>query len=131
MRPDDRTDGIDEALWVLEVFLEGAVYRFLERRGAAGNRHQLAAEDLHLGDVGVFFLDIHLAHVDLAGDAHQRTGGGEGHAVLPGAGLGDDFLLAHELGQQRLAQAVVDLVRTGVIEVFTLEVDLRTAEFFR
>ncbi|MNC35324.1 hypothetical protein D3C75_838040 [compost metagenome] len=78
----------------------------------------------------MFLLDVHLAHVDFAGNAHQRTGGGQRHAVLAGAGLGDHLALAHELGQQRLAQAVVDLVRAGVVEVLALEVDLRTAEFF-
>jgi hypothetical protein len=48
--------------------------------------------------------------------------------VLAGAGFGNHFLLAHELGQQRLAQAVVDLVGAGVVQVFALEVDLRAAQ---
>jgi hypothetical protein len=41
--------------------------------------------------------------------------------VLPGAGLGDHPGLADPLGQQRLAQHVVDLVRAGVVEVLALE----------
>jgi hypothetical protein len=41
-----------------------------------------------------------------------------------GAGLGDDPRLAHALGQQRLADRVVDLVRAGVVEVLALEPDL-------
>ena len=44
-----------------------------------------------------------------------------------GAGLGDDALLAHAPRQQDLADAVVDLVRAGVIELFALEVNLRAA----
>jgi len=48
--------------------------------------------------------------------------------VHAGAGLGDDALLAHTLGQEDLADAVVDLVRAGVVQVFALEVDLRAAE---
>ena len=43
--------------------------------------------------------------------------------MLAGAGLGDDPLLAHPLGEQRLADGVVDLVRAGVGEVLALEVD--------
>ena len=43
--------------------------------------------------------------------------------MLAGAGLGDDAGLAHALGQQCLAQNVVDLVRAGVVEVFALEED--------
>ena len=47
--------------------------------------------------------------------------GGGGDAVLAGAGLGDDALLAHAAGEQRLAEHVVDLVRAGVGEVLALE----------
>ena len=54
------------------------------------------------------------AHVDDALEAEQRAGGGRRDAVLAGAGLGDDARLAHALGEQRLAERVVDLVRAGV-----------------
>ena len=49
-------------------------------------------------------------------------------AVLAGAGLGDDPGLAHAPGEQDLAQAVVDLVRAGVVQLVALEVDLGAAE---
>jgi hypothetical protein len=48
--------------------------------------------------------------------------------VLAGAGLGDDPRLAHAHRQQDLADAVVDLVRAGVVELVALEPDLRAAE---
>jgi hypothetical protein len=48
--------------------------------------------------------------------------------VLAGAGLGDDALLAHALGEQDLAEAIVDLVRAGVVQLVALEVDLGAAE---
>ncbi len=50
--------------------------------------------------------------------------------MLAGAGFGDDAALAHAPGQQRLAQAVVDLVRAGVQQIFALDVDLRAARGF-
>ena len=46
--------------------------------------------------------------------------------MLTGTGLGNDFLFAHKLGQQCLTNGVVDLVRTGVVQVFTLQINLRT-----
>ncbi len=67
------------------------------------------------------------AHVDDALEAEQRAGRGRGHAVLPGAGLGDDAPLAHALGEQRLAERVVDLVRAGVRQVFALQEDAGAA----
>ena len=48
------------------------------------------------------------------GKPEQRARGGRGDAVLAGAGLGDDPLLAEALREQRLAERVVDLVRAGV-----------------
>ena len=51
--------------------------------------------------------------------------------MLTRAGLGDDARLAQPIREQRLTDAVVDLVRTGVIEVLALEIDLRAAEPFR
>jgi hypothetical protein len=41
--------------------------------------------------------------------------------MLAGAGFGDDAGLAHALGEQDLADAVVDLVRAGVVQLFALE----------
>jgi hypothetical protein len=68
--------------------------------------------------------------VDGAFHAHQRGGGRRGHAVLSRAGLGDDLLLAHALGQQNLADGVVDLVRAEVVQILALEVDLGPAAAF-
>ena len=50
--------------------------------------------------------------------------------MLPCAGLGDDAMLAHALDQQRLSQAVVDLVGAGVEQIFALEIDFRAAQLF-
>ena len=48
--------------------------------------------------------------------------------MLASARLGDDARLAHALGELDLAQAVVDLVAAGVIELVALEVDFGAAE---
>ena len=50
---------------------------------------------------------------------------------VTGSGFGNHLLLAHEAGQQRFAQTVVDLVRTRMVEILALEVDLRTAQLLR
>ena len=49
--------------------------------------------------------------------------------MLTCASFGNDARLAHALGQHGLTDHVVDLVSAGVVEVFTLEVDLRAAHF--
>ena len=127
MRADHGTDRIQEIDRIAHVFVERAVHRILQRAGAARNGHHLAAEDFHLRDVRMLLLDVDLAHVDFAGNADQCAGRRQRHAVLPGAGLGQHLGLAHVLRQQSLAQAVVDLVRAGMVQVFTLQENARAA----
>ena len=45
--------------------------------------------------------------------------------MLTSTGLGDETGLAEALGKKRLSQHIVDLVGTGVIEVFALQEDSR------
>ena len=103
------------------------VDRILERFRAGCDRTHFRAEQLHPEDVERLPGDIDLAHVDDAIESEQRAGGRRSHAVLTGAGFGDDPLLAHSFRQQCLAERVVDLVGAGVGEILTLQIDARAA----
>src|SRR5664280_1291054 len=48
--------------------------------------------------------------------------------MLPGAGFRDDSSFTHSLYQETLAHYVVYLMRSSVVQVFTLDVDARAAE---
>jgi hypothetical protein len=72
-----------------------------------------------------------LAHVDDTLEAEQGANGRGGHAVLSGAGLGDDPPLAHAPGEQRLTEAVIDFVRARVQQILALEPETRAAERLR
>ena len=87
--------------------------------------HHPRAEQFHAEDIQLLAANVFLAHVDVAFQPEQRADGGGGDAVLAGAGFRDDALLAHALRKQALAQAVVDLVRAGVVQVFAFQIDLR------
>ena len=50
-----------------------------------------------------------------------------GYAVLACTGFSDDAVFAHAPRQQRLSDAVVDLVRAGVQQILALDIDLRAA----
>ncbi len=86
-----------------------------------GDRDHLGAQQPHPGHVQRLPAGVLLAHVDDALQAEQGGGRRGGHAVLAGAGLGDDPGLAHPPGQQGLAEDIVDLVRAGVGQVLALE----------
>ncbi len=107
------------------------VDRVLEGAAAALHGTHLGAEQAHAEDVGRLALHIDLAHVDDALEAEMGADRSRRDAVLAGAGLGDDAVLAQALGQQPLADGVVDLVSAGVGEVLALEVDLGAAELPR
>lgn len=58
----------------------------------------------------------------------QSAERGRRHSVHSCAGLRDDAQLAHAQGEHDLPEHIAHLVRARVIEVLTLEVDLRTAD---
>ena len=125
--PIDRAEAVVRRLDRAHPVAHRLVDRVAERPRAAGDRADLGAQQLHAEDVGPLAADVLLAHVDDALQAEAGTGGGGGHAVLAGAGLGDDAVLAHPQREQGLAERVVDLVRAGVVEVLALQIDLGPA----
>ena len=124
MRPGDRADQVERVADIGDPVSQRLVHRVLERPRAALDRMNGRAEQLHALDVERLAHDILGAHVDLARQAEQCGDGRGGDAVLAGTGLGDQPALAHPAREDRLADAVVDLVRARVIEVLALEVDL-------
>ena len=97
--------------------------RLLQRSRADVDRLDDRSEQPHPLDVRPLPPHVLGAHVDDALEVEQRARRRGGDAVLAGAGLGDDPPLAHPLGEQRLPERVVDLVRAGVVEVLALEPD--------
>ncbi len=127
VRARDRTEEVVGAVHVGDPVAEGLVDGVLEGAGAGLHGDDLGAEHPHARHVQRLPLGVDLAHVDGAFEAEERARGRGRDTVLAGSGLGDDTGLAHALGEQRLAQHVVDLVRTGVVEVLALEEDPRAA----
>ena len=125
VRAGGGADDVEGVVDVRDPVAQPLVHRVLQRLRAARHRADLGAEQLHAEHVGLLPLDVLGAHVDDAGQAEARADRGGGDAVLARAGLGDDPRLAHADREQDLADAVVDLVRAGVVELVALEPDLR------
>ena len=88
----------------------------------------LGAEKFHAKDIERLTRDIFFTHEDLAFQAKSRRHGCRRHAMLSRAGLGNDSLLAHPKRQKNLANGVVDLVRSGVAEIFAFKIYFSAAE---
>ena len=127
MRTRGGAEAVVRGVGVGHPVSERLVDGVLERLRAGLDRHHLGSEQPHPRDVQRLPGGVDGAHVDHAVEAEQRTRGRGGHPVLARAGLGDDPRLAHLSGQQGLTQHVVDLVRPGVVQVFSLEEEPRAA----
>ena len=121
VRAHDGPEAVVGALDGTDPITHGLVHGVLQRAAAGLDGLHLCAEQFHAEHVERLTLHVHRTHVHLALEAHQRSGGCRGNTVLSGARLGDDPLLAHVLGQQRLTEHVVDLVAARVVEVLALE----------
>ena len=121
--PDARADDVVSGVDVRDPVADRRRHRLLQRPRAGLDGLDHRAEQPHPLDVGRLAAHVLGAHVHDALEVEQRARGGGGDAVHAGAGLGDDPPLAHPLGQQRLAERVVDLVGAGVVEVLALEPD--------
>ena len=130
MRAQRRAEQVMRGMNVGHPIAHGFADGVLQRPAAAGDAHHFRAQQPHAEDIQALPPHVLFAHVDDAFQAEQRADRRRRHAVLAGAGFGDDALLAHAPREQRLAQAVVDLVRAGVQQVLALDVDLRAAVHF-
>src|SRR5580693_3284614 len=61
----------------------------------------------------------------------MRRDGRGSNAVLARSGFGDDARFPHFHREQTLTNRVVDLMRTGVQQIFALEIDARAAKLLR
>ncbi len=121
MRAEHRSKQVVGGLGVGDPVAHRLVDGVLERAAAAVDARHRRAEQAHAEDIERLARHVLGAHVDDALESEERAGGGRRHAVLAGAGLGDDAAAAHPFRQQRLPQRVVDLVRARVREVLALE----------
>ena len=104
---------------------------FLERGLSGGDRNNFCAQKFHPCDIERLSFHVDLAHVNHALAAKARGDSGGGNAVLAGAGLGDDAAFAHSLGEQDLAERVIDFVCPSVEQVLALQINFSAAEFAR
>jgi hypothetical protein len=89
------------------------------------DRHYGRTEQPHAADIRGLALHVERAHVHGARQPDARTGRRARDTVLARASLGHDALRAQPLREQRLAQRVIDLVRTGMRQILAFEIHPR------
>ena len=130
MRANDRADDVVGGLDRTHPVTHRLVDRVAECAGATLHRPHLRPHEPHVADVGRLSPHVLSPHVDDAVESEAGTGRRRGHAMLAGAGLGDDPPLPHADGEQALTEGVVDLVGAGVAQILPLKIDLGAAGEF-
>ena len=95
MRPRYRADDVVGVAHVRHPVAQRLVHGVLQGAGAARDRVDLGAEQLHAEYVGLLTLDVGCAHEDLARQPEACAHGRDGDAVLARTRLGDDARLPH------------------------------------
>ena len=124
MRARDGADAVKCIADICDPIAKGFVHRVFKGRCAATDGAHFRAEKPHTKDVGFLPHNVCGAHKDNTFQAKARRDCGGGNAVLPRACLGDNAALAHALGQQDLAHAIIDFMRARMVQLVALEIDL-------
>ena len=104
------------------------VHCVLQRAGAYRDRVNFCTQQAHAVDIRLLAAHILFTHEDFAFHVKQGAGGGCCNTMLACTGLGDDFGFAHTLGDQRLTDHVVDLVRACMVQLIALQIQLCAAK---
>jgi len=131
MRANNTADDVMRVLDRCHPVAQRLVDGVAQRAATTGDRSHVATQGAHLEHVEPLPADIFFSHVHLALEAEQRGSRRSGHAVLTCAGFSNQARLAHTPRQQCLADAIVDLVGAGVIQILALEKDARPAGLVR
>ena len=101
------------------------VHGILQRACTARDRNDFRAQQTHAEHIWLLPFNVLRTHVNKARQAKACANSGRRNAMLASTCFCDDPRFAHTNGKQNLANAVVDLVRTSVVQFVALEPDLR------
>ena len=106
------------------------VHCVLKRCGAAGHFVDAGSEQLHAKDIERLTPDVLGAHENIAFQAEECGDRGSSNPMLAGAGFRNHLAFSHTAGQEDLAHGIINLMSSGMVQVFTLQIDLRATEMF-
>ena len=135
VRSHDRTKAVVSIIDAFGPFPHGFGYRILQCCGTGGHRDHFGSQELHPVYIQCLTPGILFPHEHNTLHVHQRCRRGCGDSVLTGSCFCNQAGLPHFLCQKSLSQNIIDLMRTGVIQIFPFQIDLRSSQipghFFR
>ena len=131
VRTNGRANDVVSGVEPLDPLAESLVDSVTECAGTSFDGNNGGTKELHAEYVEGLTADIFSAHEDSALHAEASADSGGGNTVLTSTSFGNDLSLAEPPCEQDLADGVVDLVRSSVVEVLALEVDVCTKALLR
>ena len=122
MRTNGRTDYIESVFRMTAPVAYGFVGCILESHVSTGYGTHLCTKHLHTLYIDMLSLHIFCTHVYYTWHIHKSADCSCCNTVLTGTGLCNNALLAHLTCQENLTYSIVDLMCTGMVEVFALKV---------
>src|SRR5690625_203225 len=119
MRPNHGSDDVKCVIRIAHPVSDGLVGRVFQSLASARGGAYLRTEQLHPKHIQVLSLDVFGSHIHNAAQSKARADRRGGNTVLAGTGLGNNPLLTHAPRKQNLPDRIVDLVRTGMTEIFS------------
>ena len=109
-------------------FTHSFINRVLQHPGARSHGVYLSAKQFHAVYVQCLSLSIFLSHEYFTFQSQERRCRGSSHPMLSRASFRDDAGLTHFLSQQALSQRVINLMCSGMIQIFSLQIDFGSAQ---
>ena len=120
MRSHHRTEAVMGIANPGRPLAHGLGYRVFEGRRTGLHRDDPGAKEPHTVHIERLANRIFLPHENHTFHPHHSGGRRGCYTMLAGSRLGNQTSLPHLLGKQRLPQHIVDLMRTCMIEIFSL-----------
>src|SRR5205085_466500 len=128
MRAQSGTENVMSSPHVRDPIAHRLVDRFLQGGLAGVDRDHFGAQKSHSSDIERLSLHIGGAHVDHALAAESGGHRRGSYAMLAGASLGNNATLPHPAREKNIVQGLVDLLPAGMLQILTLQINLRGAE---
>ena len=123
MRPKNRAQHVVSRANVCHPIAHGFVDGIFQCLAAGGYRNHPCAQQFHSKYIQFLAANVFFTHIDIAFQAQKRANRRCSYAMLARSCFRDDSFLGHPAREQALSKAVIDLVRTRVIEILALQVN--------
>ena len=126
--PGNCPNNVEGVFDIGDPISERFIHGIFQGRCAACYRYNFGTQQFHAENVGGLTFDVGFAHIDDTRKIKQGADGRRGHTMLAGACFCNDPLFAHSTGKEDLSERIVNLVRSGVVELITLKVNPGSAQ---